>query len=265
IYIGFIGLFIYKTSKKPIIALSIYILLFYFRDCITLRNSLADIFLLLALYAYTNKELKYQKLYFIIGIVLAGSFHISFLAFLVLLCSDIRINYKLVLILSLLMAYAAHGILGSIVSMDLFSDNVRFQNKYGDYLSSSSWFSPIVAAITLWLNYILVKKSLTVKVFNEESSNDFRIKRLLNISTILFGVIIFTSITMVTMRYFYNYFMFAYIFIYNRLYCENIKLTKKLKNARTMYWCVVIWVFLWLVCFSNISVNIPVILRNNSF
>lgn len=264
-YIGFIGWFIYNFSKRPILALSIYILLFFFRDCITLRNSLADIFLLLGLYAYTDKNLKFRNIYYILGILLAGSIHISFLAFLILLFCDIKIEYKWTLGLSLILAYAAHGILASIVSVGALSNNVGFQNKYQDYLESSSWFTPIMASITLLLNYFLIKKSLNIKENNERSVEDFRMQKLLNISNILFSIIIFTSISMVSMRYFYNFFMFAYIFIYNRLYCENIHFCKKLKQARILFLLSILWVFLWLVCFSNISANIPVILSNNNF
>lgn len=265
IYISFIGCFIYKVSKRPIFALFIYILLFFFRDCITLRNSLADIFLLLSLFAYTYKGLKYKNIYFVCGILLASSIHISFIAFLILLFSDVKLDYKWVLVFSLLCAYGAHGILSSIVSMDLFSSNALLQNKYEDYLTSSSWFSPIMASTTLLINYVLIKKTFNVKGYKEASREDFRMKKLLDISNILFLVIIFTTISMVTMRYFYNFFMFAYIFVYNRLFCENIHYSRKLKRARIFFWFAIMWVFLWLVCVSNVGMNIPVILSNNSF
>lgn len=240
--------------------------MFFFRDCIFLRNSIADIFLILALYAYTCKDLKYKNIYFTIGILLASSIHVSFIFYLILLISNsIKISYKWILFVSLIMAYGAHTILGVVVSSDLFSNNIGFQNKYNDYMESSAWFTPIMATISLLLNYTLVKKTLMLNKTEKNSREHYRIQSLLNISNILFIVILFSSISMVVMRYFYNYFMFAYPFLFNRLYCDGFFNRRKLLEARIIFWCVVIWVFLWIVCLSNVNMNIPIILNNNSF
>jgi len=265
IYFLFVGWFIYKSSKKPVAAILVYILLFFFRDCITLRNSLSVIFLLLALYAYTRKGLKHKKIYFIVAILIASTIHVSFLAYLILLCSNNKINYKWLLCTSLGLAFVADTILSSVISLNLFSNNADFQNKYNDYLLGSSWFTPIMATATLLMNYNLTKKSLSLKGYGAASYSDYVIKSLLNISTILFVIVIFSSISMVAMRYFYNYFMFAYIFIFNRLYCEELPKSNKLTNTRICFWGTVAWVFLWLVYMSGVSMNIPIILNNNSF
>lgn len=265
IYIGFIGWFIYSYSRKPLIGLATYALLFFFRDCITLRNTLAAAFLIAALLIYTNNQIKTRKVWFTVLILVASSIHVSFLLLLGLLFSGMKINYKWVFIGGLVFAYASHSILGAFVSLDIFSDNTGFQNKYDDYMSSSSWFSPIFVATTLLGNYIVTKRTLELREINDDSIEDQRLKHLLDISSILFVIIVFSSISMTVMRYFYNFFMFSNVFLYNRLYCEGLPWSNKLKHARIMYWGFVWWVFFWLVYMSNISMNIPIILHNNSF
>lgn len=265
LYLAFIGWYIYRYSGKPIVGLTTYVFLFFFRDCITLRNSLAAAFFIAALIIYTNNEIKSRKIWFAILILIASSIHISFLVLFGLLFSSMKINYKWVFIGGLFFAFASHSILGAFISMDFFSDNSEFQNKYDDYMSSSSWFSTIVISATLLANYIVTKKTLELVEFNKNDINHLRLKHLLEISSILFVIIVFSSISMTVMRFYYNYFMFANIFLYNRLYCEGLPVNNKLKKIRLMYWGFVWWIFYWLVYMSNISLNIPIILQYNSF
>ena len=80
---------IFKFCRRPVLALFLYFVVFYFRDVITLRNTVAMIFLLIGIVYLISENTKYKKIKYSVCILIASTIHISFLFYFILLFCDL--------------------------------------------------------------------------------------------------------------------------------------------------------------------------------
>lgn len=254
LYLFFIVVVSLKYSNHPFIVVSIYFVVMFFRDLILIRNTLALVFLYIGLINLVKNDVRYSKIKFVIFLFIACTFHMSFAIYYVfLLCDCKKIRIIPFFFLCFFMAFIAHEILSSIVSLDYFLGLQKLQEKVDGYLSKGSNISLIICAFTLLLGYVTVfvmTKNIYLPRFN--------IDRYKKISILMFVILIFTTINMEFIRLYYNLF-FINLLILVDLYFYGKKTWDRL--GVLIFW--ILWSFIWTIPLSGVGPQLKIILNSN--
>ena len=79
---------IFRRSTKPLIVVAIYVFTAYFADIIQIKNAVALCFLYLGLLTLINDDIHNRKLKYTVITLIAATFHVGFIFYLVLLLYD---------------------------------------------------------------------------------------------------------------------------------------------------------------------------------
>lgn len=255
IYLVFILLLIYTTLKfcrRPLLVFFIYFLISFFRDVITLRNTVAMIFLIIGIMFLMSEKMKYKKFKFSVCILLSSSIHISFLFYFVLLFYDFKINIRLYALGAVILSFMGKPILEMLSSYVISDDNGQAQSKVENLLSSGSYASLIICSITILLTVYMCKQSYSYLVKREDNLLNYTIYR---INVALLCLIVLTSISMLFIRLFYNVLLFDLIIM------ANVVSYKKKLDVVAAFW--LLWIYVWMFWMSNVPNNVFRILSNN--
>ena len=244
---------IFKLCRKPVLALFLYFIVFYFRDVITLRNTVAMVFLLIGIVNLMQENIKYRKLKYTALVLLASSIHITFLFYLILLLKDVKINVKLYAIGAIILSFLGKPILEMLSSYLVADENGQTQAKIEGLLSSGSYVSLVICSITILLSVYMCMQSYKYLQEREGSMISFDVYK---INVLMISLIILTSVSMSFIRLFYNVLLFDIIIM------SNVISFKKKMDPVMLFWF--IWIYLWAFWMSNVSVNFTKILSNNS-
>jgi len=252
IFITTLSIAILKYCRRPVLALFLYFLVFYFRDVITLRNTVAMIFLLIGILFLISDTCKYRKIKYAICILVASTIHISFLFYFILLFIDLRINVKLYALAAIVLSFLGKPILGVLSSHLISEENGQAQAKVDGLIASGSYFSLIICGITIFLSVYICK--LAYKYLRGKK-DVLPSNAIYKINLIMICLIIMTSVSMTFIRVFYN------VLLFDMIVMINVISYKKRLDFIPMCWF--LWVYIWAFWMSNVSNNFVRILSNN--
>lgn len=242
-----------KLSRKPFVVLLLYFITFFFRDVITLRNTIALIFLIHAIVIILDEKAKYKKIKFCILNFIAVTIHISFIIYFLLLLVDKKLNLKIIAISSIMLTFVSKPILTLFSGYIISDENGQMQNKVEGMLGSSSYFSPIICSITVILSVLLCLEAN--KLIKKRGYVDKKAHLITNMNAVLMVILIMTSLSMTFIRVYYNILLFDMILI------SNVMIFNKKYTPLQLVW--VCWIFLWSFIMSNVSLNFTRILTHN--
>lgn len=255
IYLVFIltlGITALKLCKRPLLVFFLYFVISFFRDVITLRNTVAMIFLIIGILFLLSDNIKYRKLKYSICVLLASSIHITFLFYFVLLIYDFKINIKIYTLGAVVLSLLGKPILEMLSSYFISEDNGQTHDKVENLLSSGSYASLIICCITILFTIYMCKQSYLYLIKKDAHILNYTIYRI-NVSMLC--LIVLTSVSMLFIRLFYNILLFDLIIMANA-----ISYRKKL-DVITVCW--LLWIYLWMFWMTNVPNNVLRILTNN--
>lgn len=247
---------IFKYSRAPLTVIFIYLFTSFFGDVIQIKNTLGLAVLMIGISVLAENKRRYTKILYSLFCILAASFHIALIFYLVFLLVDKDIKGIRVLLLSVALAFVGHFIFSLFGNISLVQESGFLSERADDYLQGRSYVSlaicTFVCAINLYTSKLL---------FKDTNYSRF----LYNINVLLCFSLVFTSISMTFFsRLFRNLIIWNSIFMINS-YLDNKNAFKdRVKVLSMMIINFISWsvLFLWM---SDVSKNIAVILRSNSF
>lgn len=206
----FLVWFVWRYSRKPVVVLLLYIAVAFFGDVIQMKNSLAIVFLYIALIGIIDKKWEHMKLITAVILLLSATIHVGFLSYMVLLLYDRKINSKIYISSMIILSLVGHSILQSFTQYALLLEADSIVGKAEDYLSGGSIFSVFACSIVYLINIFTCKR-----FFKWNYDTTIYVDRLLTINVLLSVIIIFSSVNMTFFRLFRNMILFNSVFIIN--------------------------------------------------
>lgn len=242
-----------KLSRKPFVVLLLYFITFFFRDVITLRNTIALIFLIHAIVIILDDNTNYKKTKFCILNFIAVTIHISFIIYFLILLVDKKVNLKIIAISSIMLAFVSNPILSIFSGYIISDENGQMQNKVDGMLGSSSYVSLIICSITVIFSVLLCLEAKGL--MKKREYVDYKVRLITNMNVVLMVILIMTSLSMTFIRVYYNILLFDMILI------SNVIIFNKKYTPLQLVWF--LWIFLWSFIMSNVSLNFTRILTHN--
>lgn len=246
--------FVWKYSERPAIVLLLYIAVAFIGDIIQMKNTLALVFLYIALTGIIDRNNEYNKLVTAIIILISATIHIGFLVYLVILLYDKKINNTFYIIFMMTISIAGHSILQIFTHYAVLLDADRMVGRAEGYLANGSVFSVFACSFVYFLNLFTCNH-----FFRYLKGSNIRVDRLTNINVLISVIIIFSSVNMTFFRLFRNIILFNSVFIING-YSQSKKNAIDLLIV-VFYFFVMSYFFLLT---GDIWDNVAIIFQNNS-
>ena len=211
-----------KTCKNAFIASVLYLGYQLVRDTVEMKNYMALITMTVSIYVLSFQTLKH-RIYSFVLILIAGSFHIAYYAF--LLMPFISFQKKLPLYRSLLcyviVAFFSRLIVGSVLSIYTTS---FIDNRVEDYMSYSGYgaffASLLVVCGCVFVFYLTFKKTESITNYNSIVINGISYRQyslfMYNINVLGASLLVLASIT-----FSFICRLYSLIILFNIIYCLN--------------------------------------------
>ena len=234
-------IFILKFSKLPALVTTIFFLIFLPLDYVLLRNTIAFIIMLVA-FAYLLKNIKNNKLIFIILVLLAGTIHFSAFFYIIFLLA-FRVTR-----ISVIKVFIAIGVL---LILYIVFKNILYiyfpEVELRSNIYKNTWIMFFLYSTFQIINYFIIKL-YTENQLNQSKTLNINIV-IYNINTLLLFLIVFYFDMTIFVRIFRNIAFINIIYMTNFLYINR-------RNQRiSMY----IAVFIIYLMFFYVTFILPVL------
>jgi hypothetical protein len=246
--------YINTWSACPIICLFIYIISTFFVDVIQMRNTIAYLICFQFLGTLLKKGGKY-KIYFILAVLFASTFHIMMLFYLIFIFSNTE--KRMNLFLHLFVAFLSMGFIYRLVPSII---SILNSGKYEIYNTDSiTLFGFVLTFVILFFNmgiiwYYNTKPTMSSLINIEFKKYEYFIY---NCNILFLYLLPFSLINMSIIRLYRNFFLFNIIYILNKKkYIEH----EIFENSIPIF---ILYIILMFFAFQATGNIIPIILFNN--